>query len=566
MGQEEDFWEFVYKRAWRWSLRLYQFLWPIQVHNLWTENTASLLLELPASYPPSSLSLLHITDAHLSEDPLDVDHRPNAERMHSAFRSASSVVNGTQILPTSAFRDLVDLAAIRRVDLAALGGDIINFPQRRMVSWVAQTLNGSLRLPAAHGTRGSRIPFVYTAGNHDWFLEGSERSQEELWNIWRRRDLWQLYAESEMWRGNSDQNMNNGFDFGAMDLNGIIFLTVDNSLQQVSPEQLAFFRRQVLRWKPLVLMLHVPLAVREELRPFRGFALCGDPAWGEASDRSWRDERRLPWPKEGSSWSTKAFLEAVQDASAPNGPLVAVLAGHVHLHDETPFGSPNASATERQKSLGAVQYIGLPAFQGGHRFVQIASVSSASSSLTTPAFESNQPSGLEALHSARVASAALLDGLIRVFQSGAQIVGSPCWHDAPRGGVGVLDVAWVEAAVGEMLCRTEASMRRGFQGLAHALRPLVEHSRGATALCGETMLSTFGLALSELADLSYIAYKPGVLLDLGSARASVFNPINLAISALRRDASWALFGFYLGQVLQIISRRLASSDDVSRID
>ena len=85
-----------------------------------------------------------------------------------------------------------------------------------------------------------------------------------------------------------------------------------------------------------VLMVHIPLSLHEQLRPHRGFVLCGDPSWGRATDRSWRDERRKPWPK-GNQRSTELFLEAVLAAGGPGGPLLAVLAGHTHGHDATAF-------------------------------------------------------------------------------------------------------------------------------------------------------------------------------------------------------------------------------------
>lgn len=532
----------LHDRFWRMLVRLYGILWPIAVHHSWTAMGATLLLQLPRESAGVSLRLFQITDSHISEDPLDAGERFHAERMHNAFRTASSLWNGSQIQPATAFRDLVDLAAASGADVAALTGDIVNFPQQRAVAWVAQTLNGSLRTTGGvHGegdgagiAKSWPIPFVYTSGNHDWFYEGSDASQWELRRRWRQRDLQPLYARSVAARAAGD-----GVDFGAVELNGALLLTIDNSLQQVTAAQLAFFRAQVLRWRPTVLLLHIPLSVSPTLRPFRGFALCGDPAWGEASDRSWRDERRKPWPRRGNSPVTELFLAAVQAAAAPNGPLVAVLSGHVHAHDATPFGEASQGHGGSAAS-GAVQYITLPALGAGFRLVDIQTL--------RPGVAVDDRDELDALVRARQASVEFVDGLsFYLTESVAARLARACWRNAPAGDVGVVDVRLVDAAVDTMLRRTEVAMREGFQRLAHALRPLLQH--GSPAHCGEQAMATLSAALSEWADPSGLIYRPGEALELGHGR-SIYVPLVKAISALRRPpGSWTKFGEHVAGLM-----------------
>ncbi|CAE7270794.1 RE1 [Symbiodinium sp. KB8] len=145
----------------------------------------------------------------------------------------------------------------------------------------------------------------------------------------------------------------------------------------VSSKEYAVDQSQILncqRQSREVLVLHVPLSLTDSLRPHRGFVLCGDPAWGEATDRSWRDERRDPWPKEGNDRATELFLEAVQAAAAPAGPLLAVLTGHTHGHDATVFGRSEEAGHESSSSdtvPSAVQYICEPSMRGGHRFLNV---------------------------------------------------------------------------------------------------------------------------------------------------------------------------------------------------
>jgi hypothetical protein len=106
------------------------------------------------------------------------------------------------------------------------------------------------------------------------------------------------------------------------EINGIRFVTLDNSIYEILPEQLAFFREQVKTGKPLVLFLHIPLYAPG--RPL-GFG-CGHPQWGWEADRSFELERRPRWPKAGHTTTTMDFHKEVFAA----GNLLGIFAGHTH--------------------------------------------------------------------------------------------------------------------------------------------------------------------------------------------------------------------------------------------
>lgn len=560
--------ERFYVQIWRWSLRICQFFWPIHVHHYWTDGSAQIILRLPKASPKVSMRMFQITDPHISEEPLEREERGYAERMHGAFRSATNIFNGSAIQPISMFRDLVDLARYAGTDVVALTGDVVNFPRPSTASWVVQTLNGSLKRRGA-SQEVEQIPYVYCAGNHDWFYEGEEASQWDLRRRHREHGLLPLYRHSALWdgqfeQGGSSSSTSGGLDYGSREMNGVLVISIDNSIQQVTAEQLSFFRREVLRWIPTVLLLHVPLSVTPELRPFNGFALCGDPAWGEATDRSWRDERRAPWPKT-SSRETKLFLEAVLDAAAPSGPLVAVLAGHVHAHAETPFGRGNPTV-EGSRATGAVQYIGLPAFQGGFRVIDFESLDpeeatvvekeeniKASDKIASDEGESSQAShqagerSLVDLLQVRWQSSEVLDGIAHALVAGPRPVAPLCWRRAPTRGVGVLDVRWVEAAVDTMLGRTLASMRAGFRELSLALRPLADHFNQDA--CGARARDVLVKALQEWDDPVQLSYEPGRRLAFSGR--SVLESVNKAIYAMKRDRDWGAFGQHFGEAMWV---------------
>lgn len=110
------------------------------------------------------LRVLHITDSHVStvsENPL-LFGRMHKVRESADFHTRQSRTHFEQL--QSALR----LAGEAKVDLVLLGGDLVNFPSPGSVRDV---LTAVLELPV---DAGRRIPFIYTAGNHDWMAEGAE--------------------------------------------------------------------------------------------------------------------------------------------------------------------------------------------------------------------------------------------------------------------------------------------------------------------------------------------------------------------------------------------------------
>jgi len=102
-----------------------------------------------------------------------------------------------------------------------------------------------------------------------------------------------------------------------------------------------------------------------------------------------------------------------------------------------------------------------------------------------------------------------------------------------------------------MLRRTHASMRFGFAELARALRPLREHFR--EDLCGAMAREVIDAAFSEWSDLAELIYEPGQQLGFSEDR-SIFQRLNKAIGALKRDGDWGGFGENMGFVMWITAR------------
>lgn len=274
-----------------------------------------------------SLRILQITDTHISI--LDSSERKfwrYSRRMDQAFITRPDGRTGEPARPQDQFLQLLDRAKSLKVDLILLTGDIVNNPSRSSVAFVQDAL------------QKCGIPYLYTAGNHDWHYEGMKGAGPQLRKTWIKKGLRPLYGGR------------NPF-FHAQEIKGIQFVAIDNSTYQILPEQLAFFQQTLKQGLPVVLLSHIPYYVAGD--PHKSG--CGNPDWGWDQDKSFELERRQRWPKGGNSPATVEFVDTLPAA----GNLVAVLTGHNHKSRAT-----RLSAT-------AVQYVTAAGFGGGSRLITL---------------------------------------------------------------------------------------------------------------------------------------------------------------------------------------------------
>ena len=240
-----------------------------------------------------------VGDSHLTID--DARGEPFKEysgRMSKPYRSALHFRTGRPIASPDGFEYALAEAQKMKVDFLALVGDIVSFPSEAGVEYVRKRLDAS------------GLNWMYISGNHDWHYEGLPGTEMALRAEWTKKRLAPLYQ-------GADPMM------ASRVVKGIRFVFIDNSLYEILPEQLAFWKQEAAKGEPVALMMHIPLYMpgydpRE--------AGCAHPEWGAKVDPHWKIERRPQWPEAGHTQTTFAFREAV--FSTPN--LLGVFVGHDH--------------------------------------------------------------------------------------------------------------------------------------------------------------------------------------------------------------------------------------------
>jgi predicted phosphodiesterase len=245
-----------------------------------------------------SIKVVHIADTHLfKDDARGIPYQEYSNRMAKAYNKTTHFQTRIKTNPEEAFEQALAFAKEVNADVITLIGDIFSFPSEAAIEWVQSKL------------KDTGIPYIYTAGNHDWHYEGMEGTLESLRDTWIEKRLLPFY------QGNHPL-------MAAYDIKGIRFLAIDNSTYQINEEQLAFFIEQVASEVPLVLLVHIPMYAPGKDIYFG----CGNPNWGADTDHGFKLERRPKWPESGHTQTTLNFHKEV--FNAPN--LLGIFAGHTH--------------------------------------------------------------------------------------------------------------------------------------------------------------------------------------------------------------------------------------------
>ena len=188
-----------------------------------------------------------MADSHITL----VNEDEPAEVKEYAAQRAPGFVNEMGVSSDLIFSQFIDEANKQKPDMVLFGGDIIDFPSDANVAFLQSELD---RL---------EVPYVFAMGNHDWTFpweymtpEGSEKYRPMLENY--------MYGNVTDEEENSltDQVltvMGNTY-LTKIELNDMIFLSIDDSSNQVALEALAGIEEAYDTGKPIILIQHVPFS------------------------------------------------------------------------------------------------------------------------------------------------------------------------------------------------------------------------------------------------------------------------------------------------------------------
>ncbi len=243
-----------------------------------------------------TVNILHLTDSHITianED--DEKYMEYAKRMANAYKDTRHYKSGKPTAASDVFMEQMRYAGNMNVDFIGLTGDILNYPSPTAVNFVKETIDSTM------------IPYLFTSGNHDWHMEGTDGSADKLREQWSKEVLSPLYNGAN-------------YLYSSKVVKGVNFITIDNSTYQVNKQQLNFFCLERAKGLPIVLLMHIPLYT-----PTSTAMVVGNPSWGAHVDNNYKLERREQWSKEGNSTWTVDFVNEVI-----NTPNVTILCGHTH--------------------------------------------------------------------------------------------------------------------------------------------------------------------------------------------------------------------------------------------
>ncbi|MCQ6561304.1 metallophosphoesterase family protein [Paenibacillus mendelii] len=268
---------------------------------------------------PRKLSIMHITDSHLTEvDDRDEDRvRELAVGRTECFRRGENGSPSTlQILERQA-----EQSNELQVDFTVFTGDIIDYPTQAnfdQMDRIYSSLNS---------------PYLYTVGNHDWNFPFTGERDEVRTEAYPKFSKWAKHVP--------------GCEIGELD--GVTIIAVDNSTYQLKAEQVERIR-EIADRGPCLLFMHIPVAIPSLIPDVVSVWRAPIVMGADQQDLERHNTANLL-----ATESTAAFCQWVNESDSVYG----LFCGHVHFAHEDAF------------STGTHQYITPPGFEGGCRLITL---------------------------------------------------------------------------------------------------------------------------------------------------------------------------------------------------
>lgn len=283
--------------------------------HLRTNNETQAVIRVEGLSAP--LVLMHVTDTHMNET--------DAEEGSKVFGASYAEYSFDALNTRTHFNRLLEYANDLNADGVILTGDIVNGATVKNLLYLEQRL------------ATLKAPYLYTPGNHDWEYPG------EPWGEPTRQ---KHYAKFERITAGNPGGQ-------ALEIGGMLLVTLDNSTYQISQEQLAWAQRELARGLPTLLFMHIPIYIPTLL----GDVLREWEAPIMMAAEGWTREQLEKWQVEPPSPSTLAFYRLIWDDPYEN--VAGLFCGHIHFSHRDPFGR------------NACQYVTRAAFVGGYRIIRL---------------------------------------------------------------------------------------------------------------------------------------------------------------------------------------------------
>lgn len=243
--------------------------------------------ELSIEGVTNEYTFLYITDMHM----VVLDDGEATEVIDYANTRYAAHKNAEGISAAEQFEDWVTYANETKVDGMLLGGDLIDFPSLANLTHLSDQL---ARL---------KMPYLYALGNHDWTYPWeymTDTGKEEYLPL--LAPFMQDNTAIQVW-----------------DLEEFYIVAIDNSHNQVNAKALATYEEVLKKGKPVIVLTHVPFWSESVLEKAVGV---------------WSSSVVIGGGNYGGFFPDDSSTKFVSLTTAPDSPVVAVLAGHVHFYDK----------------------------------------------------------------------------------------------------------------------------------------------------------------------------------------------------------------------------------------
>lgn len=233
-------------------------------------------------------NLLFLTDTHI----VIPDESADSEAQDYFTQRLTHFTNESGYVSSDLFTAWIKYANETKADALLLGGDIIDSPSSSNIEYLSTSLDKL------------EIPYLYAMGNHDWTYP------------------WEYMTETgaEDYLPLLEPYMEKNTAIHTLETDDFILVAVDNSSNQIHPDALEEYRQILSQNKPVILLLHVPFYTEDLIAK---------------TSAVWPNSVVLGGGIHGGFYPNDVSAQFMALTTAADSPVAAVLAGHVHLPDES---------------------------------------------------------------------------------------------------------------------------------------------------------------------------------------------------------------------------------------